>query len=132
MEKIKDIIKVHDETYLGYKVITDNLEISIFINNSSTCCESWGIITTEDDIKYYIGAEFLNVEAIDMDYKNHIFNNLPELHEGDYCFVNLTTTEGVLQFAFYNIHNGYYGHNVIIKINNLIDNNVINIFSKYI
>ena len=36
-------------------------------------------------------------------------------------FVNINTSNGLLQFAAYNNHNGYYGHNAYF----LIDNNII-------
>ena len=42
-----------------------------------------------------------------------IASNIQEdLDAGSAMFINVETTKGLLQFAAYNEHNGYYGHGV--------------------
>ena len=36
------------------------------------------------------------------------------LDAGDCMFVNVNTTEGLIQFTAYNCHNGYYGHDAVL------------------
>lgn len=121
MEIIKNIVKV-DDAYLGYEIHTDQQVITVFISNSSGCCENWGFLTTEDTISEFIGSELLSLEVIDMDYKSHPLTKDGEWYleyEDVFCFVDVNTSQGKLQFAIYNMHNGYYGHSVEIKSNQL-------------
>ena len=37
-----------------------------------------------------------------------------DLDAGSAMFINVETTRGLLQFAAYNEHNGYYGHDVLL------------------
>jgi hypothetical protein len=142
VEKIKKIVKI-DNDNLGYKIHTNKQIITCFIDNNSDCCENWGFITTEDKLEQYVGSELLSIKLIDMDYKSHpllINHNFPDIldenddnlddnldenddnwhgNETSFCFIDVNTSVGVLQFAIYNTHNGYYGHKVKIKSNQL-------------
>ncbi len=103
----------------GYVIKTNLQEINIGISNGQDCCEYWGYITSEDNFKNFIGAELLSVEIVDGEYKSKKVN-LPEDVSSDDCvFVNVQTSEGTLQFVLYNVHNGYYGHSVIISSNQI-------------
>lgn len=117
----------------GYKIVTDKQEILILINNSQQCCEEWGyeacssegIIETKDDFKDFIDAELISIESIYPETHNGIsvYNALLEEISYDRSeiaaeFVNIKTSNGLLQFAVYNCHNGYYGHKIYIKFNN--------------
>lgn len=112
----------------GYKIVTDKQEILILINNSQQCCEEWGyeacsekgILETQDDLDDYIGAEILDIEIVDTEkdiYKN-LTDRVYRFYSSNAEFVNVKTSKGKLQFAVYNAHNGYYGHNIYIKFNN--------------
>ena len=59
-----------------------------------------------------------------MDYKQHPLvlswrEDNPDSYFSDgesaFCFIDINTSVGKLQFAIYNTHNGYYGHEVEIK-----------------
>lgn len=121
MEIIQNIIKFDNYSKLGYHIYTDAQVISAQISNSGSCCESWGFLTTEDNIQEFIGADLLSIELIDMDYKNHPLTKDDEysIDECSFCFIDFNTSKGKLQFAIYNSHNGYYGHSVEIKSNQL-------------
>jgi hypothetical protein len=118
-EIIEKIVKV-DNIQLGYEIHTNKQVITCFIGNVSGCCENWGFITTEDTIQDFIGAKLLGINLIDMDYKTHpLTYDMEYGDEGGFCFVDILTSKGTLQFALYNLHNGYYGHTVEITSNQL-------------
>ena len=138
----EDVIKLLEEEKLplslensrmqGYKIVTSKQNIFILIDAEQCCCENWGyeacsskgIITSNDDFNDFVGAELIDVAIISPE--NHkeikIYSELLDIsynHEEDNAeFVNLNTTNGLLQFAVYNSHNGYYGHDIYIKFNN--------------
>jgi len=116
--------KDYDEykVYAGYKITTNKQVISILICDEADGCESYGIITTDDDLPYYVGAEVVSIVSVDMDYKAHpLFGmiepniDLDDGNELECCFVDMNTSLGKIQFAIYNCHNGYYGHRVLVK-----------------
>jgi len=39
---------------------------------------------------------------------------------GGICFVDFITTNGTFQLAVYNSHNGYYGHGIVVAIDEKI------------
>ena len=119
----------------GYKITTNKQNIYILIQGGQQCCEEWGyescssegIIETKDDFKDFIGAELISIESIEPETHNGIpvYNALLEEIGYDRSeiaaeFVNIKTSNGLLQFAVYNCHNGYYGHSIYIKFNNEI------------
>jgi hypothetical protein len=100
----------------GYRVVTNKREILFGIESEQLCCEQWGYLVSEDDINSFIGTELLDVTVTE-DSKDRITIGLKELVVDAYAdvntmFVNFETSEGTLQFAVYNAHNGYYGHYV--------------------
>lgn len=106
-------------TYEGFKIKTDTKEIVLGITNSSSCCESWGHIASEDDLTKFIGAEVLGYRCVDdADYKEI---ELTKKEAGEYvgvfdcAFIDLFTNKGSLQFAVYTSHNGFYGHHMQIS-----------------
>lgn len=120
-ETIVKIVKIND-TNLGYEIHTNKQVINIFINNQSDCCESWGAITTEDTLKDFNEAELLSIAIVDYDYKKHpLLKDEKDFYceEGAAIFIDVNTCKGLLQFVLYNQHNGYYGHNVSVKSNQL-------------
>ena len=107
MEIIKNITEVSNvyfgnewDTYDGYCIETDSRQLYFVISNGQCCCENWGYLSSEDDFGSFIGSELKNVYV--------------------------TETRGLLQFAAYNEHNGYYGHGVRL-ISKYDDKTIINV-----
>lgn len=113
METIQKFVKV-DADNLGYEIHTDQQVISFLISNSAGCCENWGYITTEDTLSDFVGAVLLDIELIDMDFEAHPLTKGMSSDEISWCFIDVKTSKGVLQFVLYNQHNGYYGHSAAI------------------
>lgn len=101
-------------SYDGYQIITDQQTIKIGISDSQCCCEIFGCIITNDETKEFIGAELLGVSITDTALNNKKIEELEYLDCGGAMFVNLETSEGLLQFVAYNSHNGYYGHEAVL------------------
>ncbi len=121
MEKILRIEETNFKTdekgwsnYDGYQIITDQQTIKIGISDGQSCCENFGCIITNDETKEFIGAELLGISITDTALNNKKIEELEYLDCGGAMFVNLETSEGLLQFVAYNAHNGYYGHEAVL------------------
>lgn len=120
MEIIKNIKEVSDVyfnndkwgTYDGYCIETDSRKLYFVINNEQRCRENWGYLASEDDFGSFIGSELKNVYVTDSELGTIVSNMKEDLDAGSAMFINVETTRGLLQFAAYNEHNGYYGHAV--------------------
>ena len=112
MNKIISIEEIEKDEMEGYEIKTDKYSLSILIDKCQCCCEEWGYVCSEDDIDGYIGSNLVSYAATDTALNNK--TNI-DIYEGDIMFLTLETSNGSLQFAVYNEHNGYYGHNAIIK-----------------
>ena len=109
--------------YDGYIIKTDRQEIFLFIEsyNFGGCCETFGYITSEDNIQDLVGTTLHGISTTDTAYKTK--KGLEEIIKGhaghsgveNTIFINLDTRKGDLQFVAYNIHNGCYGHDVLIR-----------------
>lgn len=112
--------KVSGYTYGGISIKTTVQEILILIDEHQQCCEHFGYITCEDDITTFIGATIADVRLTDVACKS-ILAQLAEydITSCNTMFVDVLTDKGILQFAVYNEHNGYYGHDILIKSNQL-------------
>ena len=97
--------------YDGFILVTDQQTIRVGISNTTSCCEKWGYFFTNDDVLEFIGAELLDVKLV---RKCLSVDKAPKIYEGDVMFVNFETSKGTLQFAAYNEHNGYYGHDAVV------------------
>lgn len=105
-------------SYDGYELETDKNKFYILIENEQNCCEDWGYLSTNDNIKDYIGKTIKKVVLTDTNLSNKEFDELEYLDCGGVQFVTFYLTDGdILQLAVYNAHNGYYGHNIIIAQN---------------
>src|SRR5208282_2129546 len=109
-EVIEKIVNI-DNADLGYEIHTNKQVISVLIGNDGNCCEVWGFLDTQDDIQEFIGAELISINAIDSYYKIHpkyhafIDDFTPYIEdETSYCFVDVNTSKGKLQFTIYNSH----------------------------
>lgn len=102
------------DNFDGFQIITDLQTIKIGISNSQCCCENFGCIITNDDIKDFINSNLISVAIVDTALDNKKIEEIEYLDCGDTMFVNLETTNGLLQFVAYNSHNGYYGHEAVL------------------
>ena len=130
MEKILKITEIFDGDNIkelgishmdGFKVETNEQNIFLMIDNDQCCCENWGYFMTECDLEKFIGSELIDIKIADTLNKDVILNGKVDdsiigedgdidIYEGDTMFVDIITSEGILQFVAYNEHNGYYGH----------------------
>jgi len=101
----------------GFDIVTNIQTIHLGIESGQQCCESWGYLMSEDDLASFEGAEFREIkivsnaiDGIDVETLNDAIQ-----FEGDAVFVNIETNRGTLQFVAYNGHNGYYGHDVVVR-----------------
>jgi hypothetical protein len=104
----------YTSSYAGYFVVTDKQTIKILIEDGQSCCENWGYLSTNDNTNEFVGSEITGIVLTDM---NLASKELPEFKyvDADHIqFVNIETDKGILQFAVYNDHNGYYGHEILI------------------
>lgn len=107
----------------GYKITTNEQEILIVVDNSSSCCEQWGYFSSEDNLKDFVGAEINNINLVDTALNvKAMEKEIPYgVDCGDTMFVNIETNKGTLQLAVYNSHNGYYGHTAYLKSKQLTE-----------
>lgn len=111
----------------GFVITTDEQVIKFGIDNEQSCCESWGILSTVDNIQEFLGARLLKVEITDTclnktlfsEESGHDLDEDTDYSDLDVMFVDLVTDRGILQFTAYNCHNGYYGHGVYLQSNQL-------------
>lgn len=106
----------------GYKISTVKHNIYILIDNYQSCCENWGYIQSEDDLNYYIASSIKDIKLTDiaLNQKMIDFEKEGYFDEGGIQFVDFETSRGSFQLAVYNGHNGYYGHGIIISIDDKI------------
>lgn len=105
--------------YDGFIIKTDKQEIKIGIENSQSCCEDWGYLISEDDVNKFIGSNLISITQTNEMLKTIEIEALEYIDCGGTVFINFETSKGTLQFAAYNAHNGYYGHDVSISSNQL-------------
>jgi hypothetical protein len=72
-------------------------------DNGQSCCER-RYMTTDDDLKHYVGSTIRDVELADAPGNEDEYG---ECHEVQ--FLRIKTTKGTLVLESHNEHNGYYG-----------------------
>ena len=97
----------------GLNIVTDKGNITLVISMDSQCCERYDalFLETPDNLANYIGATIFSVEDV-------CTSNACEPSD-DYCSetqLKITTSKGVLQYAVYNAHNGYYSHATFLQV----------------
>lgn len=112
MEKILKIEETSFDGKDGFVITTDQQEIKLGIDNGQSCCENWGYFMSEDDLSEFVGSNLISVKVVDTALKRR--DEIEDLYEGDAMFVNIETSNGLLQFVAYNEHNGYYGHEACV------------------
>jgi hypothetical protein len=122
-EKILKIEKVENQDVGkwsnadGYFITTDKQVIKLMIENGWSCCENWGYFMSEDDLDRFVNADLYDITLTDTSLNTKTIEEMfPYGLEtpGSIMFVNLDTSEGLLQFTVYNDHNGYYGHSAYV------------------
>jgi len=103
----------------GYKVTTKDHAFLVLIDNGQSCCESWGYMASEDKLDDFIGADLREVTLTDTALNTMKMDDV-YIGDGGIQFVNFETSRGTLQLAVYNGHNGYYGHGIIVAIDDKI------------
>lgn len=114
-EKMEKILKIEEKSFDGkdgFVITTDQQEIKLGIENQPDCHEHWGYFMSEDDLSEFIGANLISVKVVDTALKN--WEEIEDMYEGNVMFVNIETSNGLLQFVAYNEHNGYYGHEACV------------------
>lgn len=134
MEKILEIKEIYNHKindskysrYDGYIITTNKQSIFMGIDNSPQCCENWGYLISNNDFIDFIGTELLKIEIADTEL-NIVTKELEaetsyntEYDETNVMFINIYTKAGMLQFAAYNDHNGYYGHEAVVISNDFV------------
>lgn len=122
ISKIERVYDVHvmmptrEKTCDGWRITTTRDVIELLIENETSCCESWGYATAEDDPGVFIGAGVVRIDVTNSHWGTVSWCPNP----GDYdifeaMFVTIVTDRGPFQIAAYNGHNGYYEHDVIAR-----------------
>ena len=111
-------------TMSGYRVVTEQQDITLLIDDNQNCCEQWGYFWCNDDPDEFIGAKLLDVTVSDTELNEAMMESdgidlNSKWFEGGIMFVNLETDRGTLQFVAYNEHNGYYGHEAKVSCKQL-------------
>jgi hypothetical protein len=95
-------VELYDDERLCFK-FADGSTLSLF-DDGQSCCES-RYMRTDDDLSYYVGAEFQNVEI--KDGPDQEDDEYGEAHECQ--FLVITTDKGQFTMSNHVEHNGYYG-----------------------
>lgn len=99
-------------SYEGFIITLDNgTDIKMGINDGQSCCENWGYLMSEDNLRDFVGAEYFGIEAVGQALE-HV--EVKSVYDGGIMFININTSAGVLQFVAYNEHNGYYAHDAVV------------------
>ncbi len=113
-ENIKFPYHLYKNVFSGYRITTTNDTITVAIDNRTQCCEDWGYLSSEDELRRFLYTELRSIHITDTALKSY---DLPEEGDGRYLntmFVTFETDYGPFQLIAYNEHNGYYGHDVIV------------------
>jgi hypothetical protein len=98
-KKIISIEVANDELLIG---LPDGLILAIW-DAGQSCCE-YRYLHTDDDLLYFVGAEFVGIE--EKEWKQE-YTKYHDVHE--IMFVDVITSKGVFTLETHNEHNGYYG-----------------------
>ena len=125
MEKILSIVETSftkedndaswSTEYDGFMITTEVQVIKMGISNSQHCCENWGYLMSEDDVTSFVGADLISISVVDKGLNKKCIEVGERIEDGCVMFINIETSNGLLQFVAYNSHNGYYGHSAFVK-----------------
>lgn len=119
-------VYTYDTSVGGYLLKTNKKEYKFVIQNQDNCCEHWGYFMSEDTFEDFIGATLIDIKVVDTAMNVTELKMEDELKgggldSGDVMFININTSEGLLQFTAYNSHNGYYGHTAFLIVNDVVE-----------
>jgi len=114
------------EQYCGIKLKTQNHVICAYIDPKRHCCERYGSILSQDNVADFVGSELKKVYLTNTADKTEYVDYIRSLRSTstDYYniqFINFETSKGLFQLTVYNCDNGYYGHDIVIKIDENIE-----------
>ncbi len=98
--KTIESLGLHDEV-LRF-VFTDGSRLDM-ADSGQSCCES-RYMTTDDDIQYYVRAEFLYAEKLEAPDHTELHGGC---HEAEFLVIH--TSKGAFTMESHVEHNGYYG-----------------------
>lgn len=127
MKTQETILKIEEVTFEdkdGFIITTTEQEIKLGINNRQQCFEDWGYFMSEDNLTDFIGAKLLDIKITDTLLKPIKGFNEDDMYNGGVMFVNVETSDGLLQFIAYNEHNGYYGHSACVISKQVTDDDI--------
>jgi len=101
------------ESFQGFEIETDKQKIYVLVEDQKNCCESWGHISTPDDLNEFLGERLTKIEIVDEVLCNKTLESF-DFYDGSAIFVNFQTDKGLFQLTVYNSHNGYYGHRAVV------------------
>lgn len=110
---------INHYSFDGYKLTTSNSTILVLIDSHHQCCEYFGYICTDDNPNQFIGKTLTEIRTTDTDLRNEIIKELDLIdHMTGIQFVTFIFADGAqFQLAVFNEHNGYYGHDIKVIIN---------------
>lgn len=107
----------YNSDYEGYIItLEDGEQVKVGIESGQGCCENYGYLTSSDNVKSFIGADFKNITLVETPLNLLTTEQLEkaDVMEGSCMFVNIETSIGLLQLVCYNEHNGYYSHETVV------------------
>ena len=108
-----------EKRFDGYAIETTGNQYLVLIENGQQCCENFGYFASEDNTSDFIGKSIESFSFVDTELDTSSFSCGDRVeYKKNIQFFDLRFTDGsVLQFAVYNAHNGYYGHDILIMKN---------------
>lgn len=120
---VRPIGPMHSASMEGFRVRTSKHVFLVLIDNEQSCCESWGHIHSADDLADFLGAGLTEVRLTDTACNTQIIERSGSgkygFDGGGIQFVDFITNKGKLQLAVYNSHNGYYGHGIVVAVDDV-------------
>jgi hypothetical protein len=117
--KILEINKINSEDLdeIGFDIIceapdTPKMKICLRIDNLQQCCEEWGYLCTDDNVKDFIGSTLMK---IDETYTARAMDGGTYTDRDVLVFTTFHTSNGNLQFKAYT-DNRFYGHETTMEI----------------
>jgi len=107
----------------GYEIITEKNKILVLIQDGQQCCEQSGYFSSDDDLKSFIGSDLREVNLTDTALNKTVVSEMGLNLGSEYDsiqFVDFVTDKGTFQLAVYNSHNGYYGHDIAVRIDDKV------------
>jgi hypothetical protein len=112
----------------GYTLETREKIYYIAISTGQSCCEEYGTIQSNDNLSEFIGSEIKDITYSNCaDYSDcEIFEKAVSpgysaYNVFDCAFIDVNTDIGSFQLAVYNLHNGYYGHDIQVIVEDKVN-----------